>query len=162
MRKEGWKGRLSTFLDDLEAGKFDPDLNESDGEPSSPVKEHPANDDIKAESNGTAVPTATDDTKPTVGEDDMQFNADADEEAADGEAPRVDANGKASSDNRRQTRGEEVSVPPEGNQVMIRTIPPDIGRVKLEEVRLPPTFLCFSDVSPARLARKSLVLFTLH
>jgi hypothetical protein len=25
-------------------------------------------------------------------------------------------------------------VMPEGNQVMIRTIPPDIGRVKLEDV----------------------------
>lgn len=133
VRKEGWKGRLDTFLDDLESGKFDPDLNEPDGEPSSPVKENPANDDTKAESNGTAVPTATDNTKPTAGEDDMQFNVDADEEAADGDAPRVDANGKASSDNRRQVRGEEISVPPEGNQVMIRTIPPDIGRVKLEE-----------------------------
>lgn len=162
MRKEGWKGRLNTFLDDLEMGKFDPDLNEPDGEPSSPVKENPTNDDTKAESNGTAAPTTIDDTKPTVGEDDLQFNVDADEEAADGDAPRVDANGKASSDNKRQARGEEVSVPPEGNQVMIRTIPPDIGRVKLEEVRLLPTFLCFSDVSPGRLARKSLVLFTLH
>jgi hypothetical protein len=37
-------------------------------------------------------------------------------------------------DNKRNNRGEEISVPPEGNQVMIRTIPPDIGRVKLEEV----------------------------
>lgn len=30
---------------------------------------------------------------------------------------------------------DEVSAEPDGVQIMIRTIPPDIGRVKIEEVR---------------------------
>lgn len=34
-----------------------------------------------------------------------------------------------------QATAEEVSVEPEGVQIMIRTIPPDLGRVKIEEVR---------------------------
>ncbi|TFK43085.1 hypothetical protein BDQ12DRAFT_674366 [Crucibulum laeve] len=134
VRKEGWKGRLSTFLHELESGKFDPDLNEPEAEPSSPVKETAANGE-----NGTTTETngngnaAAEETKPAVGDDDMQFNVEADEEAAD-ETPRTETNGKSNSDKRRTDgRGEEVSVPVEGNQVMIRTIPPDIGRVKLEE-----------------------------
>lgn len=127
VRKEGWKGRLSNFLHDLESGKFDPDLNESEPEPTSPTKEN---------GNGDAVDHAsTEDSKPAPsGEDDMQFNAEADDETGDHDAQRNDANGKFSTGDRRGTRGEEISVPTEGNQVMIRTIPPDIGRVKLEEV----------------------------
>jgi hypothetical protein len=127
VRKEGWKGRLSNFLHDLESGKFDPDLNESEPEPTSPTKEN---------GNGDAVDHAsTEDSKPIPsGEDDMQFNAEADDETGDQDAQRNDANGKFMAGDRRGTRGEEISVPTEGNQVMIRTIPPDIGRVKLEEV----------------------------
>lgn len=77
VRKVGWKGRLNSFLHDLEAGKFD--LNQP-------------------HTNGVEV-------KPTVGDDDMEAGA----------------------------QGDELAIPPEGNQVMIRTIPPDIGRSKLEE-----------------------------
>jgi hypothetical protein len=49
---------------------------------------------------------------------------------------KLDANGKGTENGRKDNRdrGEEVSVAPEGHQVMIRTIPPDIGRVKLETV----------------------------
>jgi len=125
VRKEGWKGRLNAFLHDLESGKFDPDLNDSEVEPSSPVKENGNGDASHADG-------ASEDPKPH--DDDMQFNGDVDEEGADNELSRADVNGKSSGDKNRGTRGEEVSVPPEGNQVMIRTIPPDIGRVKLEEV----------------------------
>lgn len=127
VRKEGWKGRQAAFLYDLEQGKFDPDLNEPDDpEPSSPDKE----------TEGTNVDSATvttgapADMKP--GDYDNAFNVEGD----DDDPSRVDANSKASSDKKPVNRSDEVSVPPEGNQVMIRTIPPDIGRVKLEEVRL--------------------------
>ncbi|KAH9483110.1 Serrate RNA effector molecule-like protein [Psilocybe cubensis] len=123
VRKEGWKGRLNSFLDDLESGKFDPNLREPEAEPSSPVKES-ANGDAAPADDTKAVPSA---------DDDMQFNVDGDEDAGDQEANRPDANGKTFFDNKRGNRGEEVSVEAEGNQVMIRTIPPDIGRVKLEE-----------------------------
>ena len=133
VRKEGWKGRFNTFLDDLETGKFDPDVNEDDAEPTSPLKESAGAEG--ADANGDTATISSEEVKPVAGgDDDMQFNVDVDEESGDHDAARAETNGKFSVDNRRNTRGEEVSVPPEGNQVMIRTIPPDIGRVKLEEV----------------------------
>jgi len=133
VRKEGWRGRVDAFVHDLESGKYDPDLTEPEEIPSSPVKETLANgDNATAESNGAAS-APPEDANKAAGDDEMQFNVEVDEEAVDNEPSRHDTNGKASSD-RRSGRGEEMSVPPEGNQVMIRTIPPDIGRVKLEEV----------------------------
>ncbi|KAK2462296.1 hypothetical protein APHAL10511_005602 [Amanita phalloides] len=127
VRKEGWKDRLNAFLHDLESGKFDPDLNESsEPEPTSPMKESVSNGEAGSkETNGAAV-------EETKGDDDIQFNVDADDEGGDNDTTR-DAGGKSVNDNKRNNRGEEISVMPEGNQVMIRTIPPDIGRVKLEE-----------------------------
>ncbi|GLB33267.1 putative protein with domain of unknown function (DUF3546) [Lyophyllum shimeji] len=130
VRKEGWKGRLDAFLLDLEAGKFDPDLREPEVELPSPTKEHVVNGEtsVAVETNGALA----EETKHGGPEDDMQFNIEHDDEAGDNEPSRADANGKSFID-KRSNRGEEMSVPPEGNQVMIRTIPPDIGRVKLEE-----------------------------
>jgi len=141
-RREGWKGRESMFLLDVEAGKFDPDFNEPapEAEPPSPVKENPTNGEsaIILESNGNGAAALTEEPKAGGGDDEMQFNMDPEEEggdnAGDNDISRVEANGKSSGKNERFTRGEEISVPPEGNQVMIRTIPPDIGRVKLEDV----------------------------
>jgi hypothetical protein len=134
VRKEGWNGRLHSFLLDLEAGKFDPDLTGSEPAPEPIVKETPANGGfVQTDSNGVA--SAVEESKPAGGEDEMQFAMDAEEDGGDHEASRADANGKASTDTKRIVRGDEISVMPEGNQVMIRTIPPDIGRVKLEEVR---------------------------
>lgn len=136
MRKEGWKGRLDTFLFDLESGKFDPDFRESEAEHGSSMKENATNgENVTGDANG--APVATEDSKTGGGDDDMQFNMEAEEDGADHDANRAETNGKVSLDNKRVNRGEEISVPPEGNQVMIRTIPPDIGRVKLEEVRVP-------------------------
>ncbi|RDB17013.1 Serrate RNA effector molecule [Hypsizygus marmoreus] len=133
VRKEGWKGRLDSFLHDLESGKYDPDLNEPELEPLSPSKENIVNGETTAEPNGApSVVPAEEPKSMGGGDDDMQFNVEADEEPGDQEPSRPDTNGKVAID-RRTNRGEEVSVAPEGNQVMIRTIPPDIGRLKLEE-----------------------------
>ncbi|KAJ6516368.1 hypothetical protein C8R45DRAFT_1087446 [Mycena sanguinolenta] len=150
VRKEGWKDRISTFLLDLESGKFDPDLTtepEVVDAPISPAKENgssaanggPPSDSIAADPNGAAAPVS-DEPKTGADDDEMQFNMNVDDDlAADADANRPDANGKGASNtgnnsNRRASdRGDEVSVMPEGNQVMIRTIPPDIGRVKLED-----------------------------
>ncbi|KAF7776437.1 hypothetical protein Agabi119p4_4830 [Agaricus bisporus var. burnettii] len=130
VRKEGWRGRINTFLDDLESGKFDPDLNESEPEPPSPsAKDSSVVNENTTEINGSVA----EDSKPSGGDDEMQFTVEADEEAAELDTNRPEANGRHLSDNKRNNRGEELSVLPEGNQVMIRTIPPDIGRVKLEE-----------------------------
>ena len=146
MRKEGWKGRLNAFLHDLESGKFDPDLNESEPEPTSPIKESVSNGDASKETNGAA---AAEDAKA---DDDIQFNVDADDETGDNDASR-DAGGKSMNDYKRSNRGEEISVMPEGNQVMIRTIPPDIGRIKLEEVKNFIAFCILADTVKRRAAR---------
>ena len=118
---------MNAFLHDLESGKFDPDLNESEPEPTSPIKESVSNGEASSkETNGNAI-------EDSKGDDDIQFN-DGDDEGGENDANR-DAGGKNASENKRSNRAEEVSAMPEGNQVMIRTIPPDIGRVKLEEVQ---------------------------
>ena len=119
LRKEGWKGRLAAFLDDLEAGKYDPETKEP--EPTSPT--------IKESVNGDAESKA----KPEAnGEEDSQFPMDTEEDAGE-DANRNNANGQSDAGKRPDQR-DELEVPIEGNQVMIRTIPPDIGRTKLEEV----------------------------
>lgn len=128
VRRSGWKGRMDAFILDLESGKFDPDLSEPVPEP---TKENANGDSAATNGAGGETNAATEETKPSAtGDDDMQFNVEAEDEAG-GE----DANRNTSDKNKRGTnRGEEIAVPPEGNQVMIRTIPPDIGRAKLEEV----------------------------
>jgi hypothetical protein len=154
VRKEGWKDRIDTFLFDLEAGKFDPDLNEPQAE--SPAKENgatngessmPASESI-VNPNNTAAPISE---EPKAGGDDdeMQFNMNVEEDPGEADTNRTDTNGKSMTNNNKRTdRGDEVSVMPEGNQVMIRTIPPDIGRVKLEDVGV-----------SAKAATKPLILF---
>src|SRR5919198_61073 len=86
VRKEGWKGRLNTFLHDLESGKFDPDFNEPELDPSSPTKE----------GEGTNVEGVVTGEEPKAAEDDMQFNVEAD----DDDPLRAETNGKGSSDKR--------------------------------------------------------------
>ncbi|KZT72714.1 hypothetical protein DAEQUDRAFT_722875 [Daedalea quercina L-15889] len=137
VRKIGWKGRMDAFLLDLEAGKFDPDLHEPEPEVASPVKESVSNGDVTtAGPDASAAQPTAEEVKPNVNtsstEDDMQFNVEQEDDTGDQDASRHDA-GKPTPESRRNVRGEEYSVQPEGNQVMIRTIPPDIGRVKLEE-----------------------------
>lgn len=132
VRKSGWKGKMDAFILDLESGKFDPDLSEPVPESASPVKEN-SNGDAAATNGAGGEGSTTEDVKPSVtADDEMQFNVEAEEDAGGDETNR------ASSDKNRRgaNRGEELAVPPEGNQVMIRTIPPDIGRAKLEEVSI--------------------------
>ena len=127
VRKLGWRGRMDAFIADLESGTFDPDLSE-------PVPESTrenANGDSSA-TNGAGADASVDDIKPS-GDDDMQFNVEPEEDAGVDDTTRSGGNKNKGGAN----RGEEVAVPPEGNQVMIRTIPPDIGRAKLEEVSAP-------------------------
>lgn len=133
---------MDAFLLELESGKLDPDLHEAEQEAESPTpaKDSAPNGEAAQSNNGDApdgstAPATTEDQKPNVGGDDeMQFNVDAEDQGDDHDPSRADANGKQQGDAKRQAnRGEELSIPPEGNQIMIRTIPPDIGRMKLEE-----------------------------
>lgn len=108
------------FLLDLESGRYDPELNEGESESTDNKDHNGTNGEAPSEGLG-------EEAKPS-GDDDMQFNMDPEDDAG------ADANGKSAGDSKRTNKAEEIAVPPEGNQVMIRTIPPDIGRVKLEEV----------------------------
>ena len=77
--------------------------------------------EIKEEDDGGIAP----------GDESMKMEED-DHDQDDGDKPDgASVNGKGSGS--RAARTDEVSVDAEGNQVMIRTIPPDIGRAKLEK-----------------------------
>ncbi|KAI0069110.1 hypothetical protein BV25DRAFT_1818065 [Artomyces pyxidatus] len=132
IRKEGWKGRANAFLLTLEAGEFDPPLDNSVAEPTSPAKEivpkeeADINDTVKEEPTDAGNGLGPNDESMKVEEDGAP---DADDDGGD----KGEVNGKASDDAKRNNgRGDEIAVYPEGHQVMIRTIPPDIGRIKLE------------------------------
>ena len=132
VRKIGWRGRMDAFVLDLESGKFDPDFSEPAPESAS-AKENANGDATTNGASGEVNAGTTEEAKPVApnaGEDEMQFNVEPEEDAGDNDGNRGTDRNKRPPAN----RGEEVAVPPEGNQVMIRTIPPDIGRAKLEEV----------------------------
>ena len=101
----------------------------SEPEPFSPVKE--TKEDVAPTENGNVDPDAS------MKKDEDDFAPDAEDEANDNDQDvnKTEVNGKSVFERKNSPRAEEVSVEPEGNQVMIRTIPPDIGRVKLESVR---------------------------
>jgi len=128
VRKTGWKGRTNQFLSDLEEGKFDPNISETEAEPSSPISPTA----IREKENSEAPDASDVKTEDKKDDDDFGLTIDGDEEAADNGDIKTDINGKGIFDGKRALRSDEISVMPEGNQVMIRTIPPDIGRVKLE------------------------------
>ena len=120
---------MNQFLNDLEEGKFDPNLNENDSEPTSP-----ATKEIKEESNGGENGSIGSPKTEKKEEDDFN-DLGGDDDAADNDA-RFETNGRGATDSGKGARTDEVAVYAEGNQVMIRTIPPDIGRVKLEAVSM--------------------------
>jgi hypothetical protein len=131
VRKEGWRGRLNTFLESLDAGLFDPQPGNL-YQPSSPAKQSVIFKKDEARDDQEALPDH-DGLAPV--DESMKVDEDVIVEAEE-EGDKLDANGKGVENGKRDSRdrGEEVSVAPEGHQVMIRTIPPDIGRVKLETV----------------------------
>jgi hypothetical protein len=131
VRKEGWRGRLNIFLESLDAGVFDPQSGNlyqpsSPAKPSVTLKKEEAKDDQE---------TLPDHDGLVPVDESMKVDEDVIVEVEE-EGDKLDANGKGVENGKRDSRdrGEEVSVAPEGHQVMIRTIPPDIGRVKLETV----------------------------
>ncbi|KAF9520769.1 hypothetical protein BS47DRAFT_1370307 [Hydnum rufescens UP504] len=106
VRREGWLGRVSNFISELDEGGHDPIL----------VEETPEGDD--------ELPSA---------DNNIQSNGHLNGKKAGGLEP---------DGFKAKLRDDEVSVLPEGNQVLIRTIPPDIGRVKLERIcRIAPGFV---------------------
>jgi len=115
VRKQGWHGALEHFLEELEAGKFDHIVEAA--------KISTANATEKAESqNGETQTTALDENSEEKKEDKSMKPEDEEDKIDD------DAEWNANGDN------DEVVIPHKGHQVMIKTIPPDIGRLRLEPV----------------------------
>lgn len=131
-RKRGWRGKVDEFIFKLEQGEFDPKL-ELDATVAPTANGTPANkpEGGTQESNGDHngdVDMMNEDAK----EDEMDIAMfDAENNNDNGGAPSNDRNNIPMSG-----QSEEVSVEPEDIQIMIRTIPPDIGRIKIEEVRI--------------------------
>jgi hypothetical protein len=142
VRKEGWRGRLNTFLESLDAGVFDPQSGNL-YQPSSPAKQSVT---LKKEEAKDDQETPPDHDGLAPVDESMKVDEDVIVEVEE-EGDKLDANGKGIENGKRDSRdrGEEVSVAPEGHQVMIRTIPPDIGRVKLETVGVRILYRRFQD-----------------
>lgn len=123
-------GKIDRFTRELEEGKYDQvDAEPELDTPASPTKE--AKDEpLTAMESGLVTSTSAD------GKEDEDFAPEIADETLDMDTGKMDANGKVGQDFKRIPRSDEISVPPDGNQVMIRTIPPDIGRIKLENVYL--------------------------
>jgi hypothetical protein len=127
IKAEGRKGRTARFVQELEEGKYDP------------VAEDPAA--VTAEAKSATSPQV-EGTGDTTNDNEMDFDNDNEEEGNPKQTAEAIENGKFK-EGPQGGRDVECSMETEGNQVMIRTLPPDIGRVKLEQVRFallcPPT-----------------------
>jgi len=130
LRREGWKGRINAFISDLEQGKFDPGQGEAE---SDGVSKETTSNGAFGENADSAIGPAGAEDAPNVGDDEIPGE---EEDGNENEGGKTTTNGRYPKNTRGDNRGEEFSVMPEGSQVMIRTIPPDIGRLKLEEVCL--------------------------
>ncbi|CAE6454792.1 unnamed protein product [Rhizoctonia solani] len=117
IKAEGRKGRTARFVQELEEGKYDP------------VVEDPAT--VTAEDKPAGSPRAEGGVDAT-NDNEMDFDNDNEEEGNSKPTAETTENGKAK-EGPQGGRDVECSMETEGNQVMIRTLPPDIGRVKLEQ-----------------------------
>lgn len=122
---------MNTFLENLDAGLFDPQSGNL-YQPSSPAKQSVTLKKEEAKEDQEALPDH-DGLAPV--DESMKVDEDVIVEVEE-EGDKLDANVQSIENGKKDSRdrGEEVSVAPEGHQIMIRTIPPDIGRVKLETV----------------------------
>lgn len=139
LRVEGWKGRITAFLSDLEQGKHDPGQDDPE---SDSVTKGPASNGAFGENPDSAIGPAGAEDAPNAADDEIPGD---EEDGGENEGGKSNTNGRSLRNNKGDNRGEEYSVMPEGSQVMIRTIPPDIGRLKLEEVGLVPPALLLNS-----------------
>lgn len=164
VRREGWDGRIDKFVDSLLEGKFDNvidsqevaratlDQKTNDTKPSNgdkdPVVAEPSGETQDADmTNGNDEHTEEAKQDEGDGNEDSEGVAKGDSVVQNGVAKENGGPSKPAPvlgiDNKQEKfEEEEVTVEAEGNQVLIRTIPPDIGRVKLERVCRSTRTLC--------------------
>ncbi|KDN51189.1 hypothetical protein RSAG8_00818, partial [Rhizoctonia solani AG-8 WAC10335] len=116
-KTEGRKGRTARFVQELDEGKYDPIVED----PSTATTEDKPEGSPRAEGGGDST-----------NDNELDFDNDNDEEGNSKPTAEATENGKAKG-GPQGGRDVECSMDTEGNQVMIRTLPPDIGRVKLEQ-----------------------------
>ena len=116
VRKQGWHGALDHFLEGLEGGKFD-SVFESAKSSAVVTTEKPSSPNGETQ---TTTVTESSEEKPV----EKSIKQEDEDEKPDDEADWGNANGDS----------DEVVIPHKGHQVMIKTIPPDIGRLTLEPV----------------------------
>lgn len=147
IKAEGRKGRTARFIQELDEGKYDPIAEEpitiSSTEVKPPTSPHPE-----------AVVDPNNEQEP-------DFDNENEEEGNTKQTTEINENGKPK-EGPQGGRDEECSMETEGNQVMIRTLPPDIGRVKLEQVSTVDFHIALWLTSSARHCRLSLVSCMLH
>jgi hypothetical protein len=107
VRKQGWQGALDNFLAELEAGSFDYIF-----EIPKTNQPEPKNETINEEGNTNGTKEEKTPTRQEVEGEESEW---------------ANENGK-------NDEIDEVIIPHKGHQVMIKTIPPDIGRLRLEPV----------------------------
>jgi len=103
VRREGLNGTIDQFMLELEAGKHDPGQSPSQA-------------------------MDTDDAPPTT-----QETQDEDDTMGGEEEPTKQNVKPTNGHPAKPVNVGEISIMPSGPQLMIRTIPPDIGRFKLEQ-----------------------------
>lgn len=147
VRREGWDGLVDKFIRELEDGQHDPAGIEATSTRSNPTQNNERMftqkcevPDEKDEDNNDQ-----DDEEPIPPAQDGESGDDAtvDPMTTVGDVANVEVSEKLDprelhSSVKGDRRDDEVMVEPDGNQVLIRTIPPDIGRVKLEKVNVLP------------------------
>ncbi|KZO94909.1 hypothetical protein CALVIDRAFT_565311 [Calocera viscosa TUFC12733] len=139
VRFEGWTGKPDAFLHELEEGKCDPELTldpptapeeEAEHKHENGVKDE--HEDVGMEGEQAAKPESEDLVSP--------LKEEAGEEKPDvAEESKPETNGAGGDRRGRDSKPRippelSVDVQPEGNQLLIRTIPPALPRDKIEEV----------------------------
>ncbi|KAF8759618.1 hypothetical protein RHS01_01713 [Rhizoctonia solani] len=125
--RRGPKGRTARFVQELEEGKYDP------------VVEDPTT--VTTEPKPASSPRAE---GVDTNDNELDFDHDNDDEGNPKPATEATENGKVK-EGPQGGRDVECSMETEGNQVMIRTLPPDIGRVKLEQALNTISGFVFAD-----------------
>ncbi|KAG8985527.1 hypothetical protein FRB94_004889 [Tulasnella sp. JGI-2019a] len=142
VRKNGLKGTINEFIQNLQQGKYDPLLELDSTSPSAvnnsaSVSYENGGDTAKEDHQDPDVAGMIDEQRADDDLDINMFDQEVNGEGGGNEnalTTPAPVNGSARVPGGASTSAEEVSAAPEGVQIMIRTIPPDIGRVKIEEV----------------------------
>lgn len=124
MRKTGWEGAVDKWISELEEGKHDP-------VPDPAIAAITRSSPIPIPANGNSIAAAS-----TSGETNENPSKSGPSETPKREDQEERDEESGDERERGPQDGDEIIIPQKGHQIMIKTIPPDIGRLRLEPVRL--------------------------